>query len=480
MPLFCLLLSFLVQSQQDFDRVPEVVQSALEAGEDEVNIHLEKGVYFYGNRFLGMDGVEAPDVSLSITGEDAVLVASDGGSREYSPAKGYVDLQTLRHRDVRGPMRNSYFWPLRVPFRKGLYRIRCQETPPPDSLPETSILLSQWYVGGQYPVEKITPTHIYFRRDKKYETGMLSELRFGRCMPRYRLCSAPGDTSLYACSAVRFLSVGKTILRSLTLKGLRFLGNGDGDWMIHISQLAADSVRISGCRFEGLRSGGVYLEGTDRALLEGNEFRDCYRCCIYIKSSCRDAVVRDSRFINNGLALSNAPVVNCKGDGFLIRDNYFEDFAYSAIGLGHHYAERDTCGVRGIVERNEICLSPSFRSGVFASLIDSGAIYVWTKNNGLVIRDNYIHDIDGPHGNRGILCDDGACYVHIYGNRIFRIRGGYDIDLRMFRRVAGRPGSQVRKPNSGNVIRDNVVDGRCRFQIRRNDPESFRGENIQL
>ena len=476
--LFCLLVSFLVQSQLDFDRIPAVVQTALERGDSEVNIHLEKGVYFYGDQFLGIKGVDAPGVSLSISGEDAVLVASDGGNRDYSPAKGYVDLQALRHRDVRGPMRNTYFWPMKVPFRKNLYRIRCMETPP-DSLGEMSIQLTQWYISVRYPVEKITPTHIYFRRDKKYETGMLSELRFGRCMPRYRLCRAPADTSLYACSAVRFLTVGESTLRSLSLKGLRFLGNGEGDWMIRLAGLTADSVHVTGCRFEGLRSGAVYFEKTDSVLVEGNEFRDCYKSCIYIKSTCRDAVVRGNRFINNGLALSNAPVVNCKGDRFLIQDNYFEDFAYSAIGLGHHYAEKDTCGLRGVVERNEICLSPSFRKGVFASLIDSGAIYVWTKNNGLVIRDNYIHDIDGPHGNRGILCDDGACNVQIYGNRVLRVRRSFCIDLRMFRRVAMMPGSQVRRPNYGNVMHDNIVDGRCRFKVRPSDKTSLSGKNIE-
>ena len=477
--LFCFLISFLVQSQLDFDRIPDVVQKALERGDSEVNIHLEKGVYFYGDQFLGINGVEAPDVSLSISGEDAVLVASDGGNRDYSPAKGYVDLRALRHRDIRGPMRNTYFWPMKVPFRKNLYRIRCVDTP--DNLrPETTILLTQWYVGAAYPVEKITPTHIYLRREKKYETRMLSELRYGRCMPRYRLRNAPADTSLYGCSAVRFLTVGNTTLRSLSLEGLHFLGNGEGDWMIRLSGLTADSVLVSRCRFEGLRSGAVYFEKTDSILVEGNEFRDCYKSCIYIKSTCHDALVQGNRFFNNGLAISNAPVVNCKGDRFLIRDNYFEDFAYSAIGLGHHYAEKDTCGVRGVVERNEICMSPSFRKGVFATLIDSGAIYVWTKNNGLVIRDNYIHDIDGPHGNRGILCDDGACNVQIYGNRVFRVRGSYCIDLRMFRRVRWMMDERKFLPNSGNVMRDNVVDGRCRFHIRRSDPTSVKGKNVHL
>ena len=76
--------------------------------------------------------------------------------------------------------------------------------------------------------------------------------------------------------------------------------------------------------------------------------------------------------------------------------------------------------------------------------------------------------------------DDGTCNVHIYGNRVVRVEGTFCIDLRMFRRVGWMKGSRVHDPNTGNVMYGNIIDGRCRFRIRRSDPTSHKGANIKL
>ena len=482
--LFCLLLAILVQTQAEFERIPALVKEALSEGSrEQIDVRLAPGVYFYDDLFLELKDVDAPEASLRLSGEDAVLVASDGGDRSYTLEKGYVDLNAMKPVDIRTEMRHARFWPLRVPFRKHLYRLRCREIPvPKDSLRDATLLLTQWYISTRYPIERITKRHIYFRRDKVYETGMLSELRYGRCFPRYMLCYPPKDSLLHPCSAVRFLHMEGVRLQSFALEGIHFLGNGDrnGDWLIRMQGVEAESLLVSGCRFEGIRSGGFWVERTDGILLQDNEFTKCYRTCIRIQDSCLEARIIGNRFIDNGYQISNGPVVNCKGGDFLISDNYFEDFSYSAIGLGHHYCVESEGGLSGIVERNEICMSEAFRSTVPRMLIDSGAIYVWTRNNGLIIRNNYIHDIAGPHGNRGILCDDGTCNVHIYGNRVVRVEGTFCIDLRMFRRVGWMKGSRVHDPNTGNVMYGNIIDGRCRFRIRRSDPTSHKGANIKL
>ena len=93
---------------------------------------------------------------------------------------------------------------------------------------------------------------------------------------------------------------------------------------------------------------------------------------------------------------------------------------------------------------------------------------------------NLIHDIAGPHGNRGILADDGPVNVEICGNRISHIHNGYCIDLRRCLRVARKPGSQVMKPNMGNKIHDNICDGKMRLYVRRDDPDSYISGNTVL
>lgn len=483
--LITLLVSFLVQTQEDFTALPSMVREALKDAPDSVDIRLSKGVYFYKDNLWDWSGISSENTVIRILGDDAVLVGSDNGETAYRIENGYVDLNSLCHVDTRTEMRQAYLWPVRIPFHKGLYMIHCKgETPlPKEELSEYTLLLSQWYIGALYPIEKITRNHIFFRRETKYSTGMWSELRYGRCFPRYLLWGPPKEDDgpkLYACRATRFLTVENTSLKELSIEGVRFLGNGDGDWMIKLKDLKTERVEISRCHFEGIRSGCVYVEATDHFLMHDSEMRKCYRWGVYVWTSSHDCVIRNNRFIDNGLRVSFNPVVDCKADGFLIADNYFEDFSYSAIGAGNHYAEPDTKGTRGIIENNEICMSDDFRSRVFRSLIDSGAIYVWTKNNGLIIRNNYIHDIAGAHGNRGILCDDAAVNVRIEGNRIVRINNGYCIDLRKKLRVGRKKKSTIRTVNVGNVMQGNIIDGPIRFEVRRNDPTSLKGENIVI
>ena len=116
-----------------------------------------------------------------------------------------------------------------------------------------------------------------------------------------------------------------------------------------------------------------------------------------------------------------------------------------------------------------------------ATLIDSGAIYVWTQNRGTVIRHNYIHDISGAHGNRGILCDDGVVNTSIFDNLILGIdHNSYCIDLRRRYAVERKRNSFIRRVNVGNKCGGNVVDGRTRFHIRKGDPDSSREADVHL
>ena len=97
-------------------------------------------------------------------------------------------------------------------------------------------------------------------------------------------------------------------------------------------------------------------------------------------------------------------------------------------------------------------------------LMDSGAIYTWTINRKVLIRENYIHDIGGYKDNRGIFCDDGTVNVSIVGNRVLRIRNSWCTDLRRVPRVGKDPQSYIRTVNTGNRLENNTVDGKVRFE----------------
>ena len=469
--------SFRVGDQEGFDGLQARIDRALDAGEDTVLVQLAPGVYFFHEDHLTLSGIDRPGCSVRIIGEDVFLV---GGNREagYRWENGYVDLENRRPVDVRNPVKRAGFWPVPCLFRKGMYKIPCKE-PDMDGKEATGvrIILSQWFFGAVYEVEKIKNGWLYFRKKERGRTRLWTELRFGRCRPRYILCIPPERTDLHACTESAFLALEDCRLRSFSMEGITFLGNGAGAPLIHIRNVRSDTVRVSDCRFEGIRSQVFEVEGTDRFLLLDNLFRGCYLGVVHLSSDTKDALIQGNRFLDNGIQMTNIPVVLCQGLDFVVRDNLFEDFAYSAIGVGLHFTDSHGCITSGKVEENEICMSESFRSGVPRELIDGGAIYVWTMNRDVCIRHNYIHDIDGPHGNRGIFADDGAVNVEISDNLLLNILGGRGIDLRRAFRVERKRNSVIRRVNVGNRMSGNILDGRCRFFIRRGDPTSFRGKN---
>lgn len=480
LPLLSVLLN--IQSQSDFDKLPARLDSVLRAADipERVEIRLSPGVYQYGEKHLNLEWLDLPRTRIVMSGEDCTLVARDNG-RGYELGNNYIDLANLEPEDTWTSVRKAKSWPIPVLFKKGVYKIRCQE---PDLSEEEArdvwLHISQWFKGPFYPVVRIKNGWLYFKKEGDPGTSILSELRFGRCLPRYMLCAKPVRKDLHACTVTNFLSLKYSRLKAFQMEGVTFLGNADGDYLIWLDGLNADSVSIRKCTFSHLRSAGIKLDGTDGFRLEDCLFKGNYQGCIRIAADCRNTVVTRNRFIGNGRMLTNYPLIGCSGVDYLVSDNYIEDFSYSAIGLGVHFTEEDRYGTSGVVERNEICQSEAFRKAPMRSLVDAGAIYITTKNKRTVIRNNYIHDIDGPHSNRGIFADDGVTNVTIEGNTVVRIMNGHCIDLRKCFRVARLPGSTVSKANVGNRIEGNVYDGKVRFYIRKNDPTSYVRNNRQI
>lgn len=482
--LLSLLLAIVlpVTGQRDFDRLGERIDSVLAAGERNVAVCFEPGTYFFGEEHLKFSETDARDVNLRLTGNGAVLVGSRS-SEDSSPAfgNGFVDLERQCAFDALAPVRKAGFWPIHIPFSKGVYALRAKGEADVSEADAAGmkIILSQWFVGAVYDVVKISRGWVYFRR-VPYRTRIWSELRFGRCLPRYMLFSPRKAASAYPCAASNFLSVDDSHFGSVVLEGFHFLGNGDGGRLLRFSGMEADSVVVRQCIFEGIRSRGILVEGTDHFRLRDNAFREGALNQVYVDKTASDAQIERNRFILNGLLMTNDSVVDCKGSAFLVRKNYFEDFSYSAIGAGLHFTDTSGLVTSGVIEKNEICMSESFRQPPMRSLIDGGAVYVWTQNKDLLVRENYIHDIAGPHGNRGIFGDDGVVNLHVCDNTVLRVRDSYAIDVRRVHRVGRRRNSAIRRVNVGIVIKDNTYDGRIRVHARKNDPDSYIGENTVL
>ena len=469
-----------VTGQQDFDRLGERIDTLLLAGEREVEVRFAPGTYYFREGHLRLSGIEAPETIVRLKGDGAVLTGyEDGQGPTFSC--GFVNRERREAIDVLGPVRKAGFWPLRVPFSEDLYVLRCKGLPNVSEVGAAGmkIVLSQWFVGAVYDVVKISRGWIFFRR-VPYRTRIWSELRFGRCLPRFMLFSPGKAGSHYPCAASNFLSVENSRFGSIVLEGIHFLGNGEGDRLIRFCGVDADSVVVRGCTFEGIRSKGILVEQTDCFRLLDNAFLKGALNQVFVDKTADDARIEGNRFLENGLLMTNDPVLDCKGSHFLVRNNYFRDFSYSAIGAGLHFTDTAGLVTSGVIEKNEICMSEGYRQAPMRSLIDGGAIYVWTQNKDLTIRENYIHDIAGPHGNRGIFGDDGVVNLTVTDNTVLRVRGSYAIDVRRVYRIGRRKDSALRLVNYGVVIKDNTYDGRVRLHVRKNDPDSYLGGNTKL
>ena len=468
-----------LDTQADLDSLSGEWTRILETETDSLVLSFGEGTFFYGERFLDFTGARMPGTVLEIRGHGTTLVARSVEGRETIDCS-FIDLDALRHTGIFSVPKQAYFWTFPAVFKRDRFILPVREEDlPAEAADGMKIILSQWFVGAVYPVEKIKNGFLSYRMRPKYRTRFWEELRYGRCLPRYMLCPENADERLHRCGTSAFLVLEDCDFASVSVHGIRFLGNAAGAPLLDFTRVRASEIVLSDNRFEGIRSDAIRVDGSDRFRLEGNAFRDCYLNCVTVTKYTRDAVIRGNTFDNIGLMMTNAPVVDCKGVNFLICDNLFRDYSYAAIGVGTHFSDPDGCVSEGVVEHNEISMSDDFRAGAMRELIDGGAIYIWTQNRSLVIRDNYIHDIDGPHGNRGIFGDDGVVNVTICGNTVENVgHRAYAIDVRKAFWVEKRPESHCKRVNVNNKVYGNRVKGRFRVFVRKDDPDSVQKDNI--
>ena len=473
-----------VRTQEEFDAFPEKLVNALSQA-DSIRVEFGPGTFFFADGHLDLQGLDCAGADVVLSGNGTRLVAADrDGEEPFSPGDGWVDL--ARDVDVSrmGPVRTARFYPVPSLLHPGRFRLRCKE---PDLSEEDAadvyIVVTQWFQGALYKVVKISRGVARLERVGEHSTAWYTEFRFGRCLPRYRMINHPADRlakTPHRCQESLFCRLDGSRFGTFRIEGIRFIGNRAGEPLIQFRNLQTDSTIVSGCSFEGIRSTVLAGEATDHVRFRDNVVTRCYRGGLSTDPASADVRVEGNTFRDMGLALTNAPAVLCKGPEYRIAGNLFEDFAYSAVGVGTHFKETEDPVASGVVEDNEIYMTEAFRRKPMRMLIDSGAIYIWTQNAGTVIRHNYIHDIHGHHGNRGIFGDDGVLGVRIEDNLVLDVHPSWCIDLRKRYKVQRMAGSKVEKANVANRVTGNIVNGRCRLYVRKDDPESYIGENLTL
>lgn len=492
-----------VDGQEAFDHLSENLENTLKTVDDDVVVEFRKGVYRYGERHVDLRGLYCPmkRVTLRCNGSTFISEGPDyplesARFRTYAAScespfdyqDGYVDMNTLESVDLRGPVRDALSRPRLMDRKRGIGRIKVDEPDlPASSAVGVYILLSQWYRGVVYPVERIESGYLYFRSpkwtdDRNAETDPDSDYKFLKELPHYILYNHPkGGLDLYMTSGelvgkrsrtihrsttTTFLNVHNCVFGSFSLEGGRFVANHAGDCLIHFDIVSSTETAVRNCTFDGIRSDIVRVHRSTNFLFADNAVTRSYRRCVYLDYFTSGAEIRNNRFTDTGWMMDNQFAVDGKASGMWIHHNVFEDFSYGAIGIGSYYMNQIPASASGIIENNEIYCTQAFLKRPGRLLMDSGAIYTWTINKDVTIRNNSIHDIGGYGENRGIFLDDGTVNVSVIGNRIRNIRNHYCIDLRLCPEVEKHPLSQIRRVNVGNRMEGNDVDGKVRFENR--------------
>ena len=477
-----------IDSQETFAQMNTMLTKAIADGETDIVMDIAKGVYYYKENHLIRRNENYPDVSISIQGHDAVLISTGSDYRngdlyqaEFNPDAVFIDTGSLTAFDFWDDCRYAEGMVEVVDEEAKLCRLPVSQA---DAIADCTYLyvnIPQWFYSNTYKVEKVEQGYLYFTvPDLEYvERGQRSSYNvnydylFGGQDIRFRLCNPaaghapmqidgksvkciPGNT-IHECKAHSFLYSKNTTYKRFTISGLHFLGNSGGSLLIKADSMTTEGFNVEHCRFEAIKGYVLWAHQSPAITFSHNSVENCNNG-IYADNSCTYTSIVNNTFSNCGKSMKATFCVNCKGKDYYIANNQFCNFGYAAIGVGVWFGNEKKYESSGVIENNEMwCDSNYIAHKERYTLQDTGALYLWPKNDSVTVRNNYIHDIDGMLLNRGIFCDDGASHFRLYGNVVINIANSYSIDSRNCEKKF--PGA-----NEDNRMEGNIVDGPIKFE----------------
>lgn len=436
-----------VVNQKQFDCLNEEITKAIMAGEKNVHVKIGKGIYHFHENHIVWSNEHLSDVSVTVESKGAVITSDENYEKE--PARPWGELE---YADTLISVVDEAQKLCIIPWRNDLND--------DEKMKITKVQITQWYKAMVYNVLRIDTLGIYFLASdlaylerfgqKGYNVNY--DYIYGRSIPRFRLYDAMKERN---CDAACFFNMQNTIIKQVSIKGLCFNGNKAGCSLISMNNVTSERITIRDCKFENIRSSVVKCTSTGNVVVDKNLIRNTEGEEMLFSKGCINVHLTNNKFENNGLRFNNERCVTCWEATYYIANNTFCDYGRMAIAVGVWHGTEKKNISKGIIEHNEIYYTPTYMATKekHASM-DGGAIYVWTQNDGAIIRYNYIHDYCGMRFNSGIYCDDGACNCIIYGNVIINTPDGYSIHSR---RVKDQ--KKGFRNNANNFIANNIIDG---------------------
>ena len=398
-----------INNQKQFDRINDELTKAITEGKKNIRVKIKRGEYhFHENHIIRKD--ENSDVSIVIEGKQALLTSDVKYTEE--PESPW---QELKYADSLLEVVDESKKLCFIPWTNSIGENEKNNY--------TKVQVLQWYKSIVYDVVNIDEKGIFFVAPeityiKKFGREGYSvnlDYLYGRTIPRFRLFDATKERE---CLATCFVKLQNSSYKYFILKGLQINGNKEGASLISLKDVSAERITVTDCKFSNIRSSVVKCIKTSNVEVDKNVIRKTDGDELYFSGGCSNIIVTKNYFKDNGLCLTNKRCVTCIEAEYYVAYNTFVDFGRTAIGVGVWHGAEKKHSSKGIIEHNEIYYtSQYFTEYRKHTLMDSGALYVWTQNDEVIIRYNYIHDYIGAKDNRGIFCDDGASNLWEYLNK---------------------------------------------------------------
>ena len=458
-----------IRNQKQFDGLNELITKAIVGGYTNIRVKIAKGVYHYREYHILRENEKAEKVSITIEGRNATITSDikygstlDDDYTDLEFADGLVEIVDLDKRMCFMPYKNTFDTKQRKRYK--------------------TLQISQWYRSVKCEVVSINDRGVYFIAPSLYFDNQFGrdgynvnyDYLYQGINPRFRLID-PSKELDYKAS--RFIALVYSSFASFTVKGLHFASNKSGASLISTSHLDVKQMVVEKCSFEKIRGSVANISCTDNVVIRKNTIYNTEGNEIVICNGSRNIHVVNNLFDNCGQSITSTFCITCNEAQYFVAENVFRDFGYGAIGVGIWYGHEKNKESTGIIEHNEMYYTPNyFKNKSKHTLMDSGAIYSWTQNDGTIIRYNYIHDYVGMGDNRGIFCDDGASNLKIYGNIILNTPNSYSIDSRF-----AKDKKEGVRCNVNNFIASNIIDNRIRFMgYEKESRHCIKGSNIVL